>query len=191
MIKPKAVFLLNLVQDMNILRPLMFMAAHDFAFEPFLLVSSKFIGRDLFGIWQSEIAQICAELGAESAVYTDNLEAHGHLDGAGIIFAGSESGLPAHSATHDVFLHAPASFMKVTLQHGFECVGFRHSADHIIAHGKTASFGADVVCGWQDSSHLTSMAASQRAKLHVTGPTALLQQPSGEIHRNRPPMGLV
>lgn len=191
MIQPKAVFLLNLVQDVNILRPLMFMAARDFAFRPLLLVSSKFIGRDLFGIWQSEVAQICAELDAESAIYNDSFEAYAHLDGVGIIFAGSESNLSAHGATHDVFRVAPAGYMKVTLQHGFECIGFRHSADHILAHGRTASFGADVVCGWYDAPHLTSMAASQRTKLHVTGPTALLQQPVGEIDRGRAPMGIV
>ncbi|MBA3729435.1 MAG: hypothetical protein H0W92_01310, partial [Sphingomonas sp.] len=127
MIKPKAIFLLNLVQDVNILRPLMFMASRDFGFEPLLLVSSKFIGRDLYGIWQSEIAQICAELGAEAVIYNDSFEAHAHLTGTGIIFAGSESNLSAHAPTHDVFRHAPAGFMKVTLQHGFECIGFRHS----------------------------------------------------------------
>lgn len=191
MSRPRAIFLLNLVQDVNILRPLMVMAARDFDFAPLLLVSSKFIGRDLFGIWQSEIAQICGEIGAESAIYNDHFEAHRHLSGSGIIFAGSESGLSAHSATHDVFRHAPASFLKVTLQHGFECVGFRHSADHIIAHGPTASFGADIVCGWQDADHLTSMAPSQRAKLHVTGPTAVLQQSSGAVRCDGPPTGIV
>jgi hypothetical protein len=191
MIKPKAIFLLNLVQDVNILRPLMFMADRDFGFDVSLLVSSKFIGRDLFGIWQAEIEQICAELDAQSAIYHDSLEAHQHLVGSGIIFAGSESSLPAHSATHDIFRQAPAAFMKVTLQHGFECIGFRHSADHNLAHGETASFGADVVCGWYDSSRLTSMAASQRAKLHVTGPTAVLQQPLGFVNEGRTRTGIV
>lgn len=191
MINPQAVFLLNLVQDVSILRPLMYMARRDFGFDPLLLISSKFIGRDLFGIWQSEIEQICTELKATSAVYVDSFDAQQHLDGTGIIFAGSETNLPAHSPTHDIFRHASAAYLKVTLQHGFECIGFRHSADHIIAHGETASFGADIVCAWYDAPFLTSMSPSQRAKLHVTGPTALLQQPVGDVSPDRAAMGIV
>lgn len=188
---PQAIFLINLVQDVNILRPLMYMAKRDFGFRPIVLASSKFIGRDLYGIWQSEIEQLCAEIEAEYAIYANNLEAHRHLTGAGIIFAGSESNLPAHAQTHDVFRHAPASYLKVTLQHGFECIGFRHSGDHILAHGPTASFGADVVCAWYGLAGLTAMAPSQRPKLHVTGPSALLQQPWGEVVRTPGAPGIV
>ncbi|MDQ3144322.1 MAG: glycosyltransferase, partial [Pseudomonadota bacterium] len=188
---PQAIFLLNLVQDVNILRPLVIMAARDFGFKPVLLVSSKFIGRDLYGIWQSEIEQLCAEIGAESFIYANDLEAHRHLTGTGIIFAGSESNLPAHAQTHDVFRHAPPTYLKVTLQHGFECIGFRHSGDHILAHGPTASFGADIVCAWYGLDGLTAMAPSQRSKLLVTGPSALLQQPLGEIVRTPGAPGIV
>jgi hypothetical protein len=81
--------------------------------------------------------------------------------------------------------------MKVTLQHGFECIGFRHSIDHDLAHGKTASFGADLVCAWYDPAQLSSVAVSQRAKIYVTGPTTLLQQPVGEADSYRPPRGIV
>ena len=175
----RAVFLINLVQDVNILRPLVFMA-RDFGLKSQLLVSAKFTGRDLFGIWRRELDQLCAETGAELRFFGSDWEAWGSLEGQGLIFAASESHLPNHVTTHAVFRYAPPTFLRVTLQHGFECVGFRHSADHVRAHGESASFGADIVCAWQEPEYLRSMALSQRSKLLVTGPTAVLQMPVGE-----------
>lgn len=186
-----AVFLINLVQDVNILRPLVYMATRDFGFDAKLLVSTKFTGRDLFGIWHRELEQICAETGARLHFFDSDWEAHGFLTGQGIIFAASETHLPNHVTSHAVFLHAPPSFLRVTLQHGFECVGFRHSADHVRAHGQTASFGADIVCAWQEPDRLTAMASSQRSKLLVTGPSAVLQLPSGSVDKDPAASGIV
>jgi hypothetical protein len=177
---PRAVFLLNLVQDVNILRPLVYMARHTFDYEPVLLLSSQFLGRDRFGIWRNEVDEICLANDAQQFVYSSDFEAYSHLKGSGIIFAASETNLPAHAATHNVFRYAPASFLKVTLQHGYECVGFRHSADHTLAHGATAAFGADLVCAWYDRAHLTSLDRSQAGRILVTGPSALLQMPAEE-----------
>jgi hypothetical protein len=173
---PRAVFLLNLLQDVNILRPLVFIARQTFGYEPVLLVSSQFLGRDRLGIWQTEIDEICAANQAQHHVYSGDYEAYQHLVGGGIIFAGSESHLAAHAVTHNLFRAAPPSFLRVTVQHGYECVGFRHSADHTLAHGPTASFGADLVCAWYDLEHMTALGPSQAGKVIVTGPPALLQR---------------
>jgi len=186
-----AIFLVNLLQDVNILRPLVYMAARDFRFRALILVSSKFYARDLFGIWQTELDQICAETGAVRESFSDDWEAHRHLQGSGLIFAASESNLSTHIMTHAVFRHAPASFLKVTLQHGFECVGFNHSADHVRAYGETATFGADIVCAWYDLDRLRAMALSQRGKLLVTGPTAVLQLRDDPLERDPNAPGIV
>lgn len=189
--RPTAVFLINLVQDVNVLRPLVFMGARDFGMDCLLLVSAKFTGRDLFGIWRSELDQISKETGARVEFFADDWEAHRHLRGQGVIFAASESHLHNHVTSHSVFRHAPRSFLRVTLQHGFECVGFRHSADHVRAHGPTASFGADLVCAWYGADQLLSMAPSQRPKLRVTGPTSVLQTRTGAAERHGGEPGLV
>jgi glycosyltransferase involved in cell wall biosynthesis len=189
--KRNAVFLVNLVQDVNILRPLVFMATRDFGHRALFLVSTKFTGRDLFGIWQAELEDICFQTGAGIEFYSDDRDAHRHLVGEGLIFAASESHLHNHVTTHSVFLHAPATYLKVTLQHGFECVGFRHSADHVRAHGATASFGADIVCSWYGLDQLGSIAQSQRSKVFVTGPTSVLQLPTASVDPTGDPTGLV
>lgn len=186
-----AIFLVNLVQDVNVLRPLIFMATRDFRMDCLLLVSTKFTGRDLFGIWRGEIEQIRAQTGSRVEYFADDWEAHQHLVGQGAIFAASESHLHNHVTTHSVFLHAPREFLRVTLQHGFECVGFRHSEDHVRAHGPTASFGADLVCSWYGTDQLISMSPSQQRKLVVTGPTSVLQMPGGAVERHGTEPGLV
>jgi hypothetical protein len=182
-----AAFVINLVQDVNILRPLIFMASRDFGMDSLLLVSRKFTARDLFGIWQSELEDICEETGARLELFADDWEAHRQLTGEGVIFAASESHLHNHVTTHSIFQHAPHGFVRVTIQHGFECVGFRHSADHTRAHGHTASFGADYVCSWFPPDRLQSVAPSQVGKILVTGPTAVLQSPERQERRGSEP----
>ena len=188
---PTAVFLINLVQDVNILRPLVVMASRDFKMDCLLLVSEKFSGRDLFGIWRNELEALRSDADARLEYFRDDWEAHQQLTSHGVIFAGSESHLHNHVTTHSVFLHAPPGYLRVTLQHGFECVGFRHSADHVRAHGETASFGGDLVCSWFGPDHLTSMSPSQARKMLVTGPTSVLQAKSGPLAKSGNEPGIV
>jgi hypothetical protein len=173
--QPTALFLINLIQDVSILRPLMVMARRDFGFAVRMLVSSKFRSRDQSGTWEAELEILRRELDAEVFFYRTDWDAVRHLDGSGIIFSASESSVPEHSAAHAVFRYAPPAFLKVTVQHGFECVGFRHNAAHDQAYGSGVSFGADIVCSWQPPQLEPALAASQRAKVEVTGPTAALQ----------------
>lgn len=177
---PSATFLVHLLQDVHVLRPLVFMAAHDFGFQTQLLVSDRFRARDTSGIWLNELEEICAQSGASLNFFGDDWQAQGFLKGQGLLFAASESHIHNHAIAHNVFRHAPPTYLKVTLQHGFECVGFRHGADHVRAYGETASFAADIVCSWYGIDQLTSLAPSQAPKVFVTGPTSVLQMAAGE-----------
>jgi hypothetical protein len=188
---PTAIFLVNLVQDVNVLRPLVAMAGRDFGFETLILVSAKFANRDLFGIWWSEIQALRDEYGARIEVFASDWEASRHLTGRGVMFAGSESSLAEHRTTHSIFRFAPATFLKVTLQHGFECVGFRQSGAHDAAHGQGVSFAADILCAWQSPDLLTALTPSQRGKVHVTGPSAVLQSFTDPFERNPRAPGIV
>ncbi len=176
------VFLLNLMQDVNIIRPLAYLAARDLDTAIVFLVTSKFLERDILRMWQKEVSEIAADLGATTHIYETALDAVAILQGRhGIIIAASESNLSAHTETHDVLRVAPQSFLKITLQHGYECVGFLQNREHIVAHGRNIKFAADVICGWCDAASLTSLAASERPKLYVSGPTLVLNSvnPSG------------
>ena len=159
-------FLINLVQDVNILRPLVFLTARETKARIGILVSDAFIKRDRQKIWQREVAALAADTGASLHLYATPAEAHAVMaGGGGMIFAASESNLPAHHETSDVFRVAPRSYVRVTLQHGFECIGFVQSREHVTSHGRNVSFGADIVCGWFEAESLNSLVATERSKL--------------------------
>jgi hypothetical protein len=189
--KRRAIFLIHLVQDVAVLRPLAVMAARDFGFETVLLVSTRFLARDASGIWRSELQHLAAATGARLEYFANLFEARPHLVADGLIFSASESSLPQHALSHDLFKSAPAGLVKVTVQHGYECVGFRQNADHERSHGGTATFAADILCAWSSVDDPTAMPRSQRPKVVVTGPPAVLQLPVAVNERGAAAPGLV
>ena len=185
-------FVINLVQDVNIVRGLVYLTARETDASIGFLVSEAFLKRDRQKIWQREVAVMAADTNASMHLFGSVGEAYAVIrDGSGIIFAASESNLTAHRETSEIFRAAPPTYLRVTLQHGFECVGFLQSREHVISHGRSIAFSADIICGWFDIDALTSLSASQRAKLYVSGPPTLLQQPGRAA--NHPPQsgGLV
>jgi hypothetical protein len=178
-----------LLQDVNVIRPLAYLAASDFDVRITFLLSDAFMNRDSSGIWTSEIQTLRNELDADLQIYDSPLSAYQFLrPKRGILIAGSESNQSGHAHVHELFRVAPESFLKITLQHGFECIGFLQNRDHNIIHGTRVSFAADVLCGWSKADFLTSMIASERSKLYVTGPQSLLQMRSARA-MNAPSTG--
>lgn len=172
------VFILNLLQDVNIVRPLAMVAAQDMEVRVAFMVSDRFYIRDKQKLWGPEIDRLAERLDAELFVYDNEFTAFSWLQNRhGALIAASESSLSAHYEVHNVFRIAPASFVRVTLQHGYECVGFLQNREHVKAHGENVRFAADIVGGWLDGPALRSMSASERCKLMVTGPGLVLQVP--------------
>ncbi|MBO0661384.1 hypothetical protein LQ948_02245 [Jiella sp. MQZ9-1] len=179
---PSIVFIVNLLQDVAVLRPLVFMAARDLGLDTKIFVTAAFDKRDRSNVWHNELQQIARETGAALSLIEDEAQAFMQLQylAGGALLAASESNLAGHRIVHDIFRTKPDSFVAITLQHGLECVGFLQSRDHDRAHGRAVTFAADIVCGWLEAEKLTALAPSQRGKLVTTGPTTLLQQASRE-----------
>lgn len=174
------VFVLNLLQDVNIIRPLAILAAMEMDVSVAFLISDRFHVRDKQKVWGAEIDKLADEISAEVFVYDSVESAFQWLSSRhGALIAASESNLSAHHEVHNVFRIAPASFVTVTLQHGFECVGFLQNREHDKAHGRNVRFGADIVAGWLNEDGMASMASSEKPKLVVTGPGLVLQYPDG------------
>lgn len=187
-----AIFLINLLQDVNIARPIIYMAARDLGLNTRILVCEKFFERDRSGVWRAELTEIAAATRAQYFTFGSEFEALRLLQGrAGVLVAASESNLPAHAIVHDVMRLAPGGFVRITLQHGFEGVGFLQSREHDLAHGTEVTFAADVLCGWFPGERQTSMAPSQRPKLYVSGPPAVLQMHRRSDARRRDGVGIV
>lgn len=192
MSEAKAVFLFNLLQDVNVLRGLVLLVARETDAVPVFLVSEGFAKRDLQKVWQAELGVLAGEVGAEIFRYGGEADAFAVLqDGHGIVVAGSESTLPAHRATGDVFRVAPPGWMRITVQHGLECVGFLQGREHVIAHGRNVGFNADIVCGWFAAEALSAMPWNQRSKLQVTGPPTLLQRATSTLPEDQRGTGLI
>ena len=171
----RVVFLINLLQDVNIIRPLALLAARDTELQISFLVSDRFNTRDKRKIWMPELNRLAKLTHASVTIYDSPFSAFQSLQGGvGLIVAASESNLSAHAQTHDVLRAAPPAYLKVTLQHGFECVGFLHSQEHDRAHGDTVRFASDIVAGWSPAHKQRSMAASEKSKYYLSGPTALI-----------------
>ena len=66
----------------------------------------------------------------------------------GFIISASESDLDAHKETHEIFRMAPSTISTITLQHGFECVGFLMNDNHQKYYGSSVGFASDYICGW-------------------------------------------
>ena len=178
MMNGQVTFIVNLLQDINTLRPLVYLAAHELNLHTLFLVTTAFRKRDKAGLWQQELNEIANETSSPINDFENEFQALQVLQGGhGALVAASESHLNAHKPVHDLFLVAPSQYVKITLQHGFECVGFLQSRDQNLAHGSNITFAADIICGWCAPERLTAVAPSQRHKLRVTGSTALLQTP--------------
>jgi len=185
-------FIINLLQDVNIVRSLAHLTARETGARIGFLVTPAFLKRDRQKVWQRELAVLADDVSGDMNLYASPGEALDILAGrAGLIFAAAESNLTAHEEVTSLFEAAPASYVRVTLQHGFECVGFLQSREHVMSHGRNISFSADVACGWFDAPSLTSMTASQRAKLYVSGPPTLLQRTASPAQADRSGGGLV
>ncbi|BBC71348.1 conserved hypothetical protein [Altererythrobacter sp. B11] len=171
-----AVLILDLLQDFNILRPLACLIADETAMRVVILVSKRFFERDTQGIWAGELEELAREKGALIVPFQTDVELHAVLtDKYGIIIAGSESNLNAHATSHRIFRLAPPGFLKITLQHGYECVGFLQNREQSLAFGEDVRFAADILCGWMGAEHMRHLRPTERDKLLKTGSTARLR----------------
>lgn len=168
-------FVMDLVQDVNTLRPVMALARQATCHDLVVMFSPNFEKLDVTGMWMRELHEICGNLGIPVYRFNSLFEAMQLLQGRkGLLVSASESDARAHTTCHQLFLAAPPGFIKVTLQHGFECLGFLHNAAHDRSHWRSATFNSDVICGWFGNGLLRSVSPSQAAKLIITGPPLLI-----------------
>src|SRR5689334_22881309 len=89
-------FIINLPQDVNIVRGLVYLARRETEASIGFLITQAFIKRDQQNIWQREVARMAADTGASMHLYSAASEAIAVIQaGRGIIFAAAESRLAA------------------------------------------------------------------------------------------------
>lgn len=169
-------FHFDLIQDVSALRAIVRLAS-SMLVERLLLVSPNFRNLDKDGIWYAQIERLANETGASILSYQTEFDVFQKLARRrGLCVAGSESDVRAHRSTHLLFQSLPPSFLRVTLQHGFECLGFLHNERHSAGFGRNIRFAADIIVGWFDRSRLRDVSESEAAKLYVAGPMSLIEE---------------
>ena len=183
---PQAVFLFDLIQDINVLRPIIRILAAETRLNLLFLVSDKLPRRDRTGVWMAEIAELASLTNARTARFENPFSAHREMqDRSGLLFSASETDLVAHEVNHHVFLAAPKSYVRITIQHGHECVGFRQNLEQTVFHGDEIRFAADIVCGWGPIESMEHLRSSERAKYFELGPPMSLDRLLSRSSANR------
>ncbi|MEH3147684.1 MAG: hypothetical protein PGN34_20595 [Methylobacterium frigidaeris] len=167
-----AAFLIELNQDVAVCRPVATFFRGLGETDLIFLVTSRFRKRDATGLWFAEVGETARQLGATLVEVDTVLDVVRALAGrSGILVSASESDLDAHAFNHRVFLAAPASFTRVTLQHGLECLGFNHNEAHNRAFGSRVGMACDIAASWFPVEKLHSLRPDQRAKVVMVGPS--------------------
>lgn len=179
--KPLAAFLFDLLQDVSVLRPIIRTLAQSLDIDLLMLYSAQFERRDKQRVWMSELEELAVNHGAALGRFDGPFEAVLALQAQGqgrpgLLFSASESNLPAHAVNHNVFLSTPSEFVRITVQHGYECVGFNQNREQTLAHGSTVRFAADVLCGWVPIDALRHLCPSERGKYVEIGPPLVLNR---------------
>ena len=173
-------FVVNLLQDVNVLRPLIYLASDDLNMKPNIFITQAFINRDRNEIWIQQLNKISSDTGSIIHIISSSYEAWYILNdcSGGFLVSASESDLNAHKEVHNIFKFAPEKVKTITLQHGFECVGFLMNKNHQKAHGDTVSFAADYVCGWVPANLQRNLRPHQKIRYLDMGPVAWIPETS-------------
>lgn len=182
----QAIFIMNLNQDVAVSRPIARFFRREAALDIVFLVTAPFRKRDANALWLPEITELARELDAEVIDVEEPVDAVRHLAGRrGLLLSASESDLPAHDFPHAVFLGAPPSLTRVTLQHGLECIGFNHNEAHNRTWRHFIGMAGDVAASWFEIDALHSVQLDQKAKIIPVGPPIGLDGPPASARHRR------
>lgn len=168
-----AAFIVNLLQDVAVLRPLVYLAADEFNIQPIIFVTKAFQKRDVNGIWSKALFEISSETQATIIAISSDFHYWSLLTSytRGFVITASESTLNNHKDTSHLIRITPKRITTITLQHGYECVGFLMNKNQIASHGSSIGFSSDIVCSWLPKIYLKDLRPFAGSRIVVTGPS--------------------
>ena len=162
-----AVVLLDMIQDFEILRPLLVRAAGPASpFDLSVAVSERLAASHMWTAVKSFLdvneiyfftpigpVDIATALGSERA----------------LLIGAAESSAAAHSFGYTAFRTAPPKTTRVSVQHGFECIGLRHHRAHDIDFSNGVRFASDLILTWLPKHALTNVHPAEAHKCVPVG----------------------
>lgn len=161
------VIVLDLIQDFEVLRPLVTRCAQSPAWSNlWISVSDRVMTSHLW-------PQISAYLDVMQIRWFKPISPLDVVNVLGseraVLITASESSANGHKFSHTVCQLAHRKTFKITVQHGYECVGLRHHQAHDASLPEGVRFASDVVFTWSSTDQLTNMHPSDRAKCIPVG----------------------
>lgn len=163
----QAIFVLDLIQDAEILLPLIRRAAaHDSPFSLLVAVTNR--------VLESHVWEGLATLFTNQRISWFNpqnpLEMGARFSREkSLLITASESSAPGHVFCHQACRIAPTNVLRVTMQHGFECVGFRHHMAHDLQFSTDIRFASDIILTWQHVEDLVDLHPAEIPKCKTVG----------------------
>ena len=146
-VEVRAVFMLELIQDIEILKPFLLLAAMPGSiFDTVVTISQRILksgqARVLKGLLEGlKLRWVSVEKPCHVAELLGR--------GKALLLTASETGVPEHQFVHHAVRTAPPRTIRVTVQHGYECIGLRNHVSHDSQYRKGVRFASDFVLTWQ------------------------------------------
>ena len=177
--RPRAVFVLDLIQDFEILRPfLLLAAAPDSPIEACAAITERVLTSHL----ATEITTLLRQLGIpwfKPVGVADVAAALG--DRRAVLLTAAESSAPGHAFGHACCRVAPPRTLRATFQHGYECVGLRHHRAHDLQFPQGVRFASDVIFTWRSPDELGDLCGADRRRALPVGVTKATAQRAARL----------
>jgi hypothetical protein len=176
---PQLLMVFNLVQDVAVLRPLIYLAHDDLGITAKLVCLAGLRRRDPTGLWRRELERIQADTGAPLLWIETPWQLWQSLaPERGLLVCASESELNNHRDMRLLVQSAPSNLITLTLQHGWECVGFLMNTHQQSAYGASIGMHGDVIASWLPVEQLRELRPLLRSRVVHTGPSILISHTS-------------
>jgi hypothetical protein len=165
--KWRKVVVLNLVQDFEVLRPLLLKCAASAEWSNTCVAVSDLVAGS--HTWEA-VQGFLRTLGIPWFTPIGPVDVLNALGGGkAVLITASESTVPEHAFNHEVCRSASPRTARITIQHGYECVGLRHHRGHDRAFPRGVRFASDYVLTWAHPDALPDLHPADRGKCMPVG----------------------
>ena len=163
----RTVFILDLIQDFEVLQPLILRCFGSYLWRDFIVSVSERVIKSHLWVFIKPFLDVLGIAWIQPKSPLDVVNALGN--GRSVLITASESTAGAHVFSHTVCRLAPRETLKITLQHGYECVGLRHHQAHHLQFPRGLRFASDYVLSWSDPEQLGDIHPADSNKLIPVG----------------------
>lgn len=177
--RPRAVFVLDLVQDFEILRPFLLLAAAPHSpMEPCVAITERVLGSHL----ANDVSTFLRQLDIPWFKPVGAVDVAAALgDQRALLLTAAESSAPGHAFGHACCRVAPPRTLRATFQHGYECVGLRHHRAHDLQFPQGVRFASDVIFTWRAPDELGDLNGADRRRALPVGVTKASAQRAARL----------